>query len=171
VSRLLHWGFAIVILALFALGWWMVTLDYHSPFYNSAPYWHKAVGMVLLILLLPRLVWRLVNPKPSDDELSPFERRASALVHWGFYPLMLALLVSGYLIPTANGQPIDLFGLVSIPALVTGEGQEDLAGWIHEILAYVTMGLAALHAAAALKHHFADRSSILTRMWSGPPAE
>jgi len=30
--------------------------------------------------------------------------------------------------------------------------------------------LALLHAAAALKHHFVDKTSILTRMWSGPPA-
>ncbi len=91
VTRLLHWGFAVAIVALFALGWWMVELDYYSPYYNSAPYWHKAVGIILLILLVPRFLWRLINVKPSDDELKPLERKASALVHWGFYPLLLAL--------------------------------------------------------------------------------
>jgi cytochrome b561 len=30
------------------------------------------------------------------------------------------------------------------------------------------MILVLLHAAAALKHHFLDRSRVLARMWSGP---
>lgn len=170
VSRVFHWGFAVAIVALFALGWWMVGLDYYSPYYNAAPYWHKAIGMVLLFLLLPRFLWRLANPKPLDDELKPAERTLSRLVHWGFYPVMLALLVSGYLIPTAEGRGIDMFGLFSVPSLLAFDGLEDSAGWAHEILAYLTIGLALLHAAAALKHHFVDKTSILTRMWSGPPA-
>lgn len=168
VSRLLHWLFAAAIVALFALGLWMVGLDYYSPYYNSAPYWHKAVGVLLLIILIPRFAWRISNPKPSDDELAPAERKVSWLVHWGFYPLMLGLLVTGYLIPTADGQPIDVIGLFSVPSVLAYEGLEDQAGYAHWLLAWATMILAAVHAAAALKHHYVDKSSILTRMWSGP---
>jgi cytochrome b561 len=170
VTRLFHWLMAVGIVALFVLGLWMVELDYYSPYYNSAPYLHKAAGMVLLILLVPRLIWRLMNVKPSDSELKPFERKTSALVHWGFYPLLLALLVSGYLIPTAEGQPVDVFGWFSVPSILAFDGLEDTAGLMHEILAYATIALAAVHADAALKHHYADKSSILTRMWSGPPS-
>lgn len=171
VSRAFHWGFAVAIFGLFALGWWMTGLDYYSAYYNSAPYWHKAIGIILLILFVPRLVWRLVNPKPSDTELKPLERKASALVHWGFYPLMLALLVSGYLIPTAEGKPIDVFGWFSVPSIWAADGLEDQAGFVHEVLAYVVVALAGIHAAAALKHHTIDRTRILTRMWSGPRAD
>jgi cytochrome b561 len=28
VSRILHWGMALAVFALFGLGWWMVGLDY-----------------------------------------------------------------------------------------------------------------------------------------------
>jgi cytochrome b561 len=90
-------------------------------------------------------------------------------VHWGFYPLLLVLLVTGYLIPTADGQGIDVFGWFAAPAIITGADLETRAGWWHWLLAWIALGLAVLHAAAALKHHIVDKSTVLTRMWSGPP--
>src|SRR5260221_3677333 len=73
LSRLFHWLMAIAIFAMFILGLWMVRLDYYSPYYNSAPDIHRSVGMILLFALLVRWLWRAVNPKPSDAELSPLE--------------------------------------------------------------------------------------------------
>jgi cytochrome b561 len=170
VTRVLHWAMAVAIFGMFALGLWMVNLDYYSPYYNSAPDLHRSVGIILLIALVLRFVWRLMNPKPDDSELSPVERKASHVVHWGFYPLLLALMVSGYLISTPDGRPIDVFGLFSVPSIVQSKGLEDTAGLVHEVLAYVTVAVALLHSAGALKHHIIDRSNILTRMWSGPPS-
>lgn len=169
VSRVLHWVMAFAIFALFALGYWMVGLDYYSPYYKSAPDLHKSVGILLLFTLLVRIFWRAANEKPDDGELSPFERRAAHLVHLGFYPLLLALMVSGYLISTPDGRPIDVFGWFELPSLIQEKGLEDAAGVVHEWLAYATVLLAGVHAAAAFKHHFKDHSTILTRMWSGPP--
>lgn len=169
-TRLTHWVMAVGIIALFGLGLWMVTLDYYSPYYSSAPHIHRSVGMLLLILLVLRFAWRLVNPKPDESELSPLERTASRIVHWGFYPLLFALMVSGYLISTSDGRPIEVFDWFGVPSIVKQKGLEETAGWWHEILAYVTIAVVVLHAAASLKHHFIDRSSILTRMWSGPPS-
>lgn len=169
VSRLLHWLMAVAIFALFGLGWWMVGLDYYSPYYNAAPDLHRSAGMVLLLVLVLRIAWRLANVKPDDTEFRPLERTAARAVHWAFYPLLLALMVTGYLIATPDGRPIDVFGLVSVPSLVQDKTLSDTAGLIHEYLAYATIALALLHSAAALKHHFLDRSTVLTRMWSGPP--
>jgi cytochrome b561 len=147
----------------------MRTLDYYSAYYNLAPDIHRSVGMLLLFLLIVRFAWRVLNEKPDDHELSRIEALASHAVHWGFYPLLLALMVSGYMISTADGQPISVFGWFSVPSLVQGEGQEDAAGLVHEILAYATIALASVHTIAALKHHFVDRSRILVRMWTGAP--
>lgn len=168
ISRLFHWLMAIAIFALFGLGWWMVGLDYYSPYYHSAPDLHRSVGILLLIALVARIAWRAVNAKPSDADLTPFERTAAHIVHLGFYPLLLALLISGYFISTPDGRPIAVFGLFSVPSIVQMKGLEDTAGFIHRWLAYLTMALAALHTAAALKHHFVDHGSTLRRMWSGP---
>lgn len=168
VSRLFHWLMALAIVALFVLGWWMVGLDYYSPYYNSAPNLHRGAGILLLVALIARIVWRFLNIKPDDSELTPIERKASYLVHIGFYPLLLALMLSGYFISTPDGRPIDVFGLFSVPSIIQQKGLEDIAGLSHRVLAYVTMVLAAVHSIAAFKHHYKDKSSILTRMWSGP---
>jgi cytochrome b561 len=170
VSRLFHWLMAIAIVAMFVLGLWMVGLDYYSPYYNSAPDIHRSVGMILLLALALRWLWRIANTKPSDEELSPLERRASHFVHWGFYVLLPALLVSGYLISTPDGSPISVFGWFDVPALIQMRGLATPAGNVHRILAYATIALAAIHAFAALKHHIIDKSDVLTRMWSGPRA-
>jgi cytochrome b561 len=168
VSRLLHWTMALAIVAMFGLGLWMVDLDYYSPYYHSAPDLHKSVGILLLIALALRFGWRLANVRPGDDDLARLERIASRIVHWGFYPLLLALMVSGYLISTADGRPIDVFGLFSVPSPGENKGLEDTAGAVHEWLAYSVIAVAAVHAAGALKHHFVDRTRTLVRMWSGP---
>jgi len=170
VTRLTHWVMAVGIVAMFALGLWMVNLTYYSPYYRTAPDIHRSVGILLLILLVARFVWRIANPKPGDSELRPWERTAARIVHWGFYPLLLALMVSGYLISTADGRPIEVFNWFSVPSLVHEKGMEDPAGYVHEILSYITIAVIALHAAASLKHHFIDRNRVLKRMWSGPPS-
>jgi cytochrome b561 len=173
VSRLFHWLMALVFFALFVLGWWMVGLDYYSPYYHSAPDLHRSAGILLLIALLFRIIWRTINIKPADPELSPLERRAAHAVHLAFYPLLLLLMISGYFISTPDGRPIDVFGLFKVPSLVQEKGLSDTAGLAHRWLAYAALALAGLHTVAALKHHFADRNKVLTRMWSGPqkPAE
>ena len=167
VTRLVHWLMALAIFALFALGAWMVTLEYDSPYYKSGPDVHRSVGILVGAALLFRVFWRAVNVHPDDGELKPFERIAARIAHWSFYVLIALITVSGYLISSSDGQPVDVFGLFSVPSVVTSQGLSDTAGYIHRVLAYLTMALAGLHAAAAVKHHFVDRSSILTRMWSG----
>ncbi|MGQ0455658.1 MAG: cytochrome b [Hyphomicrobium sp.] len=167
VSRVVHWTMAVAIFAMFALGYWMVGLDYYSPYYTSAPDWHRSVGILLLIALAARFAWRIANVKPDDGELTPFERSAANVVHWGFYPLLLALSLSGYFISTLDGRPIDVFGLFSVPSVLERKDLVDAAGVVHEVLAYVTMFVAGVHSLAALKHHVIDKHPTLRRMWSG----
>lgn len=166
IARALHWGMALAVFGLFALGIWMRSLSYYHPWYQTAPDLHRAVGMVLLALLVLRLIWRVANPQPRPLGTGR-EHRIAAIVHWLFYVLLLALMVAGYLISTADGRPIDVFGIVSIPALWPSKGIERFAGPAHEYLAYALMALAALHAAAALKHHLIDRDATLVRMVFG----
>jgi cytochrome b561 len=166
IAIALHWLVAVVVLVLFALGLWMVDLTYYDTWYRTAPSIHKGVGVLLFLVLVLRLFWRLVNPKPAPEpSLNRFERLASGAVHGLLYLLLFAVMTSGYLISTADGRGIDVFGLFQVPATLTGiPNQADLAGDVHLALAITVLVLAAIHALAALKHHFIDRDRTLMRM-------
>lgn len=160
----LHWLTAAAVALLFPLGLWMVELDYYDSWYHRAPDLHKSVGMLLVAVVALRLVWRWTNPHPRPLG-SALENRLATAAHILLYLLLLALLVSGYLISTAEGHPVSVFGWFSVPATLHDlPRQADVAGEIHELLAFTLIGLVALHAGAALKHHFINRDRTLRRM-------
>lgn len=164
VAIALHWLTALTVLALFPLGLWMVELDYYDAWYHKAPDVHKSLGVLLFLVVVLRLFWRSVNPHPETLG-SRLEKRVAKFAHIALYVLLLLLMTSGYLISTAEGDPIGVFDWFSVPATLHGlRGQADIAGEIHELLAFVLIGLVAVHAGAALKHHFIDRDRTLSRM-------
>lgn len=166
LSVFLHWSMALVIYAMFALGLWMVGLSYYDTWYHNAPEIHKSIGVMLMLALIIRLLWRVISPPPKPlSSYSTAVRISAVVAHWLLYSLLIAILFSGYLISTADGKPISVFGWFSLPALLTGAGEQaDLAGDIHLWLAWSIVILSGLHGLAALKHHFIDRDITLKRM-------
>lgn len=166
LSIFLHWSMALVIYAMFALGLWMVGLSYYDTWYHNAPEIHKSIGVILMLVLIIRLIWRVVSPPPKPlSSYSPLVRITAVLAHGLLYGLLIAILFSGYLISTADGKPVSVFGWFSLPAVLNGAGEQaDLAGDIHLWLAWSIVILSVLHGLAALKHHFIDRDITLKRM-------
>ncbi|NHB87255.1 cytochrome b [Photorhabdus tasmaniensis] len=166
LSVLLHWLVALTVYGMFALGLWMVTLGYYDTWYHGAPEIHKSIGILLLIAMVVRVIWRFASPPPKPlASYSRLTRISSVLVHILLYTLLFSILISGYLISTADGQPISVFDWFTVPATLTGQGkQADTAGMIHLYLAWTVVILSLLHAVAALKHHFIDRDATLKRM-------
>lgn len=166
LSIFLHWSMALVIYAMFALGLWMVGLSYYDTWYHNAPEIHKSIGVILMLALIIRLIWRVVSPPPKPlSSYSPLVHITAVVAHGLLYGLLIAILFSGYLISTADGKPVSVFGWFSLPAVLTGAGEQaDLAGDIHLWLAWSIVILSVLHGLAALKHHFIDRDITLKRM-------
>lgn len=166
LSVLIHWLVAFVVYGMFGLGLWMVTLGYYDGWYHKAPELHKSIGMLLLLTMVIRVLWRFISPPPSS--LASYTRltRVSAVAaHLLLYVLLFAILFSGYLISTADGKPVRVFGLFDIPATIADAGaQADLAGTLHLWLAWGVVILSLLHGLAALKHHFIDKDVTLKRM-------
>jgi cytochrome b561 len=164
VSIGIHWLMALAIIGMFVLGIWMVGLEYYDAWYHKAPWIHRSAGMLLLFLLIFRSVWRLTNPVPEIMG-AWWEKIIALWVHRAHYLFMFAVIISGYLISTALGKGVDLFGWFEVPALLpVDKGRETTAGTLHMYLAWGFMGYVAMHAAAALKHHFIDRDITLLRM-------
>jgi len=166
IAILLHWLMAIAIFGMFGLGWYMVDLTYYDSLYKTLPFIHKSIGITLIAVFLFRLFWRLTNPVPNALEgSSRLERIAAKLVHRIFYWLIPLIMMSGYLISTADGSSISVFDLFEVPASITSiPEQEDNAGLVHKYLTYGLITIAGLHAFAALKHHVLDGDATLRRM-------
>ena len=166
VSIFFHWLSALSIFGLFGLGYYMVDLTYYHEWYKTAPELHKSIGIVFFILMIFRLVWRVKQIQPNHlDSHSLLEQKAGKITHTLLYWLIFTIMVAGYLISTADGRGIEVFEFVTIPAIGSIiENQEDIAGLVHKWLAYVLIGLALLHALAALKHHFIDKDNTLNRI-------
>ncbi|WP_405119259.1 cytochrome b [Pseudomonas leptonychotis] len=167
VSILLHWLVAAVVFGLFGLGYWMVGLDYYSGWYKTAPDLHKSIGLLLFTVMLIRVLWRFLNPSPASlPNHGRMTRLASKFGHAFLYAGLFVLMASGYLISTADGRGIEVFGLFEVPASLTSiPDQEDVAGLVHEYLAWTLVVFAGFHGLAALKHHFIDRDRTLVRMF------
>ncbi|WP_299793873.1 cytochrome b [uncultured Shewanella sp.] len=166
ITILIHWVSALAVIGLFAVGFWMVELTYYSDWYKTAPHLHKSFGVLLLMLTLFRLIWRQLNPKPAGEPgHKAWEKRAGKLAHSAIYLLLLVIMFSGYLISTADGRGIWVFEWFEVPGFGSFiDEQADIAGLVHQYAAYSLLGLAAIHALGALKHHFIDRDSTLVRM-------
>ena len=174
VAILLHWIMALAIFGMFGLGLYMVELTYYDAWYKGSLDLHKSIGILLLGLLLIRTLWRWINisPDSADEHASKFEVTSAHLVHLGLYLLMFTLMISGYLISTADGRGIMVFEAFTVPAIpFSVDNQEDIAGDIHEILAWVLIVLAGVHAIAAIKHHFINKNKTLVRMLKVGQAE
>ncbi len=167
LSILLHWLMVPMVLGLFVVGFWMVDLTYYSAWYKTAPHYHKSVGISLAVLLILRLaVLSLKRKPPPLVTHSKVVQRVSKLTHIALYLLLMLIMMSGYLISTADNRGIEVFDWFVVPGF--GElfdQQADRAGSVHKWLAYGLIALVVLHALGALKHHFIDKDATLKRMW------
>ncbi len=161
-----HWGSAVLVFSLFALGLYMTGLSYSDAYYYPAPHYHKSFGMLLFPVILFWFCHRMLVRRPfRSPALKPWEKIASRVAHLAMLWLIFAIAFTGYLIPTAEGEPVEVFDWFSVPALLTEvPGPEDMVGDMHCYLSWVLMALVGLHASAALKHHFLHRDRTLLRM-------
>ncbi len=165
VAQALHWLIALLIAAMFGLGWFMTSLPIGQQKFELYQL-HKSLGITILALVLVRLAWRLVKGAPAwPPGMRPLERRAAGLAHAALYGLILAQPVIGFLQSNAANFPVVLWERWPLPALI-GSNQplaERLLG-LHGLMAFVLLLLVALHVLAALRHHFWLKDGVLQRM-------
>lgn len=165
ISILIHWVSALLILFLFGLGVYMVDLTYYDDWYHKGPELHVSLGLVLLLIMLLRIVWRIINPIPVDLPAKPAQQMTAKLVKFVLYLFIFIVITTGYLITTAEGQPASMFNVIKFPVITQlSSANVDIAGEVHEYLAWGIIALVILHALGALFHHFVMRDQTLVRM-------
>jgi len=160
----LHWLIALLLAFQIALGW---ALEGNiSPELFARYQLHKSVGITILLLSLARLAVRLFAARPPASEGPAWTRALAGIVHWLFYLVMILGPVTGWLIvSTARVQvPTLLYGLAPLPHLPVGRSWHEPAESIHGAMAWLAIGLFALHIAGALRHQWLLGKPELQRM-------
>ena len=128
--------------------------------------WHYLLGLCVWALVVIRLGIRFLSGPPPgiEPQISLWQRRLAGAIHVALYVFMIAMPLLGWLVLSAKGSPIGIFGL-QLPALIGAD--KALAGSIkdiHETIGTAGYYLIGLHAAAALLHHYVIRDNTLVRM-------
>jgi cytochrome b561 len=162
----LHWLAAVLILELLIHGWIMVHGSLGAATAFGLYQTHKSLGFVALAVTAARLALRFGGEAPPPLG-PPWERRLARLVQAALYAFALGSAASGWLVVSASPLPIPtrFFDLFVIPDIARPDARLFAAAALtHAAVAWSVLGLVAIHAAGALKHHFLDRDDALTRM-------
>jgi len=161
----IHWLMLLLVVALYASIELRELYPKGSDLREAFKTWHFMLGMLVFVLVWPRLAARLSAPTPLiQPEPVSWQQLSSKLLHLALYALMIAMPISGWLLLSASGKPIPFFGL-QLPALI-GENKDlaKLIKEIHETAGTAGYFLIGLHAVAALYHHFIKRDNTLLRI-------
>ncbi len=163
-QKIFHWLSALLIFGLLIAGFVMTAMPY-SPAKLDIYALHKAFGLVVIILTGFRLITRFITGMPiSPPTHKQWEKILAHLTHWSLYGLLFLMPLSGWVMSSAGDFPISFFGL-NVPD-ITGKNEALFlkSRVVHEVLAFLIIGLAGLHIVGALKHHIIDKDQTLNMM-------
>ncbi|PCJ32585.1 MAG: cytochrome b [Gammaproteobacteria bacterium] len=171
VQIILHWLIGFILITMIGLGLFMVELPKQSElpageesvraFYFLL---HKSIGITVLFLIVIRILWRLTHKAPPmPASINKWQQRAAGAMHWILYGFMLALPFSGFAQSMFSKYSTKFWGY-PLPRLMEADSaMRAIYTDLHQALAYVFIGLIAIHILAAVKHYFA-KTGIVERM-------
>lgn len=157
----LHWLTAALVVSQWG-GAQVIDWFPRGPLRVDARSMHITLGLVLLGIFVARVVWRATQGRrlPAADH-GALHAVAKA-THWGMYALIAAVLGLGVLNVWVRGDSI--FNVFAVPSLTADKA---VRAWVqdwHATLATIVLGLAGIHAAAALVHRYLWHDGVLARM-------
>lgn len=165
VGIALHWITAALVIALFILAqtWGFAPRDSSARHFMQAL--HVALGLVLTVTLALRLAWRAAFGRRLPPASTGIVEVAARGTHYLLYCLLVLMVIAGFGKRWLGGHPVGFFSLFAIPSpIAANRAWLHAANVAHEWGAWAIIVLAALHALAALFHHYVLRDAVLRRM-------
>jgi len=162
LTMFFHWATALLVVTQW-LGAQVIDWFPRGPLRVDARSVHITFGVLLAALLVGRVVWRLTGgrrlPLADKGALNVVAKGT----HWGLYALLGAMVLAGLFLTWTRGDSI--FNLFSIPAYDPGnKALRDQVQEVHATIGLLILGLAGVHAGAALVHRYLWHDGVLARM-------
>lgn len=168
-AKLMHWFVAVAVIALIVMGPVMKRLVPEGALRDNLYNFHEALGALVLIVMVIRVIRRAAFGVPAPDPtLPPLEQRAALWTQYALYLLLIVMTVLGWAGTNAYGDPVSVFGLFDFPTLL-GRDQplsDRIFIW-HLVCGILIAAIVALHVAGALYHWLVKRDRVLQRMLPG----
>ncbi|CAH1658452.1 putative Superoxide oxidase [Hyphomicrobiales bacterium] len=159
----LHWLTAFLVVPLWILGQ-VADLFPHGLVNSGLWSLHVIMGFVLIPVLLFRIAWRLIGGSRMDKSIYGTFYIPAKAAHYLIYALLCLVIILG--VANAFIRGYSLFGIVRLPQVGDPTLRRPVTG-AHGLAANLLLGLVALHAIAALVHHYIFRDGVLRRMLPG----
>jgi cytochrome b561 len=164
-QKWLHWTIVLLVLLQITVGIMLGNLG-EGTLTNVLYELHKSFGLTVLGLALVRIGVRLWHGAPSLEPGVPgWQRLAAYASHYALYALIVLVPFAGWTATSIGFPPVRYFW--TVPVTLPLAHDEELAKTvynIHALLAAALVAIVAIHAAAALHHHFGRRDRTLLRM-------
>ncbi|WP_165389150.1 cytochrome b [Pseudoalteromonas rubra] len=169
VAKVFHWASVFFIIPAMVIGiWWIwVDLDTDSGWeqFEQLIGWHANFGLTVIILMLPRLVWRALNSPTASADSTVHLKKVAFAAHFSLYALALITPISGWLGSALDGVAFSYFSVITIPPIFgTYPDLAVMMTSVHIYASYALIFFIALHLAAVIYHQFWLKDRILRRM-------
>jgi cytochrome b561 len=172
-AQVLHWLMAIIFIAAWLIGFYsgnFLSYETDGSFKGDIITLHKNIATTIIFLVMIRIFWRYTHPAPSlPNSMSPMMKGLAHAGHLALYLMLLALPITGCLFSWSAGHPAPVLYLFNLPTLIEENYDVlEIVKPLHVYLSWAASLLVVGHIAAALKHHFIDKDTVLTSMTRQP---
>jgi cytochrome b561 len=168
-AKWMHWFVAAAVIVLLALGPVMKRLVPEGPLRDNLYNFHEALGALVLIVMVVRLIRRAAFGVPAPDaSMPPVEQHASLWAQYALYVLLFITTVLGWAGTNAYGDPVSVFGLFDFPAILAKDQPLSDRIYVWHLICGILIGvIVALHIAGALYHWLIKGDRVLQRVLPG----
>lgn len=162
VAKFFHWTIAILILSMLVFGYFLedIPKEYSGLAYSV----HKLTGLTILFLVLLRLCWVAINPKPRLPARNAFERLSELTVQYTLYVCMIAMPLVAWIGSSSGGKPPHLGNIQFALPIPPNKPLIETSFYMHNTIAIILIVFISIHFLAALFHYFVRRDNVLQRM-------
>ena len=164
IAKLLHWALALLIVTQLVIGWTMP--DVHKDTLPDGELgWHLTVGVLIVLLVALRVLWRVAHPPRSLPVERGWLKRTAQATHGLLYLLMVIVPLLGWANASSRNWAVGLAPWLQLPKLMpAGSKLGHAFGDVHGNLAVLLAALVGVHVAAGIYHHVVRRDGTLRRM-------